>query len=306
MNQDYPFAELRQRLDSAQKISILLPANPLFDQVAGALAFSLALQEAGKNVAVVCPTPMTVEFNRLVGISRIAEKMQGTDLIISLNYPADQVEKVSYNDDNSRPNVVVQPKVGAPPLKESQVNFSYIGAAVDLIITIGIKDLNQIQSPGSSFDNTFLVNLDIDPQNLSFGHLNIVDTEAAACSELVLGLILGLNLGLGIDTAQNILSGIWRQTKGLAHPQTGANTYEAVAIVLRSGAQKPFEEVAAFKKETVFAPRPKFEGREERKAPVMPVKPQEERKVSEEKPALSNKPPADWFEPKIFKGKSIS
>jgi hypothetical protein len=309
MNQDYPFSELRQKLEQAQKILILLPAKPLFDQVAAALSFSLALEESGRNVTVVCPNPMTVEFNHLVGVNRITEKAQGTDLIISLNYPVDQVEKVSYNDDGNRPNIVVQPKAGAPALRENQVNFAYAGAGADLVITMGIKDVNQISLPGLKFDESFLVNIDIDQQNFGFGHLNIVDLEAAALSEVVLGLIVGLGLSLGVDTAQNILTGIWRQTKGLSAPQVGANTYEAVAIALRSGARKPLEEAPAFRKEPVFAPKPRFEGPEEKKpAPafVKPQAPAEEKKIAEEKPQPAAKPPADWFEPKIFKGTNFS
>ena len=308
MNQDYPFSELRQRLDQAQKILVLLPSKPLFDQVAAALSFSLALEEAGKNVSVVCPTPMTVEFNHLIGVNRIFEKAQGTDLIISFNYPVDQIEKVSYNDDNNRPNVIVQPKAGAPALQENQVNFAYAGAGADLVITIGIRDINQASLPNLNFNETFLVNIDIDPQNFGFGHLNIVDTEAPSWSEVVLGLIVGLNLSLGVDIAQNILSGLWRQTKGLTLPTVGANTYEAVAIALRSGAQKPLEETAVFKKEPVFSPKPKFEEREEKKPMPAFVKPQEEKKVTEEKPQPTSKPkpPADWFEPKIFKGTNFT
>ncbi|HUW24498.1 MAG TPA: hypothetical protein VMW04_02610 [Patescibacteria group bacterium] len=306
MNQDYPFPELRQRLDQAQKILILLPAKPSFDQVAAGLSLSLALEEMAKNVSVVCSTAMTVEFNHLVGVNRIAGEAQGTDLIISLNYPADQVEKVSYNDDNNRPNVIIQPKVGAPALKGNQVGFAYAGAGADLIMTLGIKDLNQLQSLGFNLNDSFLVNIDADPQNVGFGHLNIVDLEAAALSEVALGLVVGLGLKVSVDIAQNVLSGIWRRTRGLTAPQTGANTYEAVAIALRSGAQKPLEETAPFKREAIFTPKAKSEGREGAPATPTFVKPQEEKKASEEKPQPPSKPPADWFEPKIFKGTNFT
>ena len=121
MNKNYPLAELKQRLESASKILIVLPQNPLFDQVAASLSLSLALAEDQKNAPVVCASPMTVEFNHLVGVNKIENQIRGTDLIISLNYPVEQIEKVSYNDDNNRPNVVIQPKAGAGPLSENLV-----------------------------------------------------------------------------------------------------------------------------------------------------------------------------------------
>ncbi len=291
MNKNYPFSELKQRLDSAAKILIVLPQRPLFDQVAAALALSLALEETGKNAPVICSSPMTVEFNRLVGVNKISDKIRGTDLIISLNYPSDQIEKVSYNDDNNRPNVVIQPKAGAQPLNESLAVFSYAGSGADLIISVGLKDPGRLNLSGLDLAGSYLVNLDTDPNNTQFGQLNLVDFESACLSEVALGAILGLGLPLSVDASQNLLSGMWQQTRGLTSSFTGADTYEAMAICLRNGAQKPSVE-----------PRP---------APVSvptptPVRSMDEKKAPEVKEQKgAPKPPADWFEPKIFKGNTF-
>lgn len=306
MNKTYSFSELQEKISAAQKILVALPPRPSFDQVASALSLYLSLQTAGKTVFVTCPTPMTVEFNHLVGVDKITQKVRGTDLIVSFDYPADQIEKVSYNDDNGRPNLVVQIKNNAPQLLETSARFSYAGIGADLMITIGVKDLNSFsQEDGYPVQN--VVEINTEPAASPFGQISVIDQESSSLSEVVLGIISGLGLPLEVDSAQNILNGIWVKTSGLNSPKVGADTYESIAICLRLGAQKP--EVLPEKRPEIFAPRQKFEPKSEEKpfptrpqAQDLPVTGQEK----PEQPKPQGKPPADWFEPKIFKGTSTA
>ncbi|MCL5090622.1 MAG: hypothetical protein M1514_01285 [Patescibacteria group bacterium] len=295
MNKNYPLSELQEKINSCQKVLLVLPARPNFDQVAAALAFSLSLETFGKTVSVVCPSAMTVEFNHLVGVNKITTKLQGTDLLITLNYSPDYVERVSYNDDNNRPNIIVQPKAGAPPLSESMASFSYSGLNADLIMAFGVRDQSGLQVNGQSLGGNFLVDIDTDPTNFQFGQLNIIDPEAAALSEVILGIISGLNLPLSVDIAQNLLSGLSKRTQGLTSPSMNADTYEAVAICLRNGAQKLIDSSPKREEYLNPKPQPRLQPREE-KRPSLQDNPEDKGK----------KPPADWFEPKIFKGTNIS
>lgn len=292
MNKAYPFVELQQQISEAQKILLALPPRPDFDQVASALALYLSLQASGKTVFVVCPTPMTVEFNHLVGVDKISDKIEGSDLIVSFDYPADQIERVSYNDDNNRPNLVIQVKAGAPRISQNLARFSYAGEQVDLALTFGIRDLPNIAG-SYPFLPQKIVNLDTDPANRQYGQVKVVDSEASCLSEVVLGVISGLGLPLDVDIAQNILLGIWTKTHALTHPKVSADTYEAVAICLRLGAQKPqfnFQN----RRPTVFSSPKREEKRQEKTISQFQEQPKPEGETSEP-------PPPDWFEPKIFK-----
>lgn len=305
MNKDYPLDEFRQKIDASGKVLIALPKNPSFDHVAAALSLSLVLQEAGKTASVIAAQPMTVEFNHLVGVDKISNQIQGTDLIVSFDYPADQIERVSYNDDGDRPNIVIQPKSGAPILTESLAAFSYAGVSADLIISVGVREANQLNFSGLDLVNSYLVNLDNNQNNSYFGSLNIVDLQSSSVSEMVLSITLGLNLPLTVDGAQNLVSGIWQSTSGLNSPSVGADTYEAVAICLRAGAEKPAETLTA-KREEVFTPR-KSVNRPQENRPRQEERPkQQPQETKEEQKVTPQKPPADWFEPKIFKGNSMA
>jgi len=290
MSKNYPFAEIQTRIAGSQKMLIILPPNPTFDQSAAALGLYLSLSGSGKPLEVFCSTPMTVELNRLVGVDKVSDKIQGTDLVISLNYPPDQVEKVSYNDDAGRPNIVIQPKIGASPLNEKLVGFSYAGSGADVVFCLGIASLDKLSAGNQVIGaNGQVVNIDTQATNTGFGAVNVLDREASCLSEIILGLVSGLNLSLSPDAAQNLLSGLWQATGGLSTPVLGPDVYEAVAICLRAGAQKPAEVLGGQPINKEVKPEPVGESKEI--------------KTKKEEPAA---PPADWFEPKIFKGSSIA
>lgn len=305
MTKNYPFQEVQDKLGNSQKVLIVLGQNPKFDMVASALSIYLALQEIGKNASVVCPSSMTVEFNRLVGVDRISPKIKGTDLIVSFNYLMDNVEKISYNDDNGKLNLVLQPKVGAPAINEQAVSFSYTGVAADAVITVGIKSLEQVNlGINLNLSVESIINIDNGQGNANFGAINIQDYDSSSLSEIILGLLSGLNLPLTIDICQNLISGIWTVTNGLKKSDIGADTYEAVATCLRYGAQKPAE---AFQ-------QPQRGQEQHRVQEQFPPKqkqwntplPREEKKVEIKKLEPPQNPPKDWFEPKIYKGSNIS
>lgn len=295
MNKAYSFPELQQKISEAQKILIALPGQPSFDQVASALSLFLSLQSSGKTIYITCPTPMTVEYNHLVGIDKITDKIQGSDLIISFDYPADQIEKVSYNDDNGKPNLIIQVKNNAPRLNEKQARFSYAGVEVDLVIAVGIRDLKQISSISALPPN--LINIGIDPNTFFPDSLNVIDPEASSFSEIALGVISGLGLPLDQDTVQNILSGIWVKTNGLTNPKVSADTYEAVAICLRLGAQRP---QTTPKKAEEVSPSRRIDENKPGKQSTYSLK-----NVPTPQSNLQENPPSDWFEPKIFKGSNV-
>lgn len=317
MNKTYPFTELQTKINQAQKILIALPNNPTLDYIASGLSLYLTLKGLGKSVNIICATPMTVEFNNLVGVEQITDKIAGTDLIVNLDYLMDQIEKVSYNDENGKLNLVIQPKKGAPVLTSGLVSFSYAGLSADLVFTIGVKDLSSLQQIGKNdFTNIAIINIDNHPNFSQFGELGIYEQSASCLSEVILGLIIGMNFNLTLDIAQNILLGIWKATGGLTSGDLEADIYESVAICMRAGAKKPLVRVKEnFAKGQDFQSRPPVQFRQkptstwnkpEDVKPVVSALPNQQ--VQPVQPTLPPKqnPPADWFEPKIYRGTNIS
>lgn len=284
------FSSVRESLAPAQTVFILLPQNPNLDKIAASLALFLSLKKAGKQVTVACPTEMTVEFSALVGVDRVQTKLAGRDLTISFDYIEDSIEKVSYNIENNKFNLVIQPKVGFPPLSTDKVSYSYSGGEADLVFTVGARDLKDLgslyQESKSILEKQPIVAID-NSSNRQFGKINLVEPNAPSCSEIIAHLISRLGLPVDEDIASNLLLGIERATKNFSSPRVGAATFEAAAFCLRAGARR-----------TTL--RRKLERRPKKKVPLkpMPTEVSAAKKPEESK----EKPSPDWLEPKIYKG----
>lgn len=292
-------SSLRESLAPAQTVLILLPQNPNRDKIAASLALFLSLKKAGKRVTIVCPTQMTVEFSDLIGVDQIGIKLSGRNLIISFDYIEDSIEKVSYNIENNKFNLVIQPKPGFPPLSLEKVDYSYSGEGADLIFTIGAQDLKDLgkfyQESKSLFENQSIVNIDLSSANNQFGKINLIDPAASSCSEIVAHLISRLGLPVDEDIASNLFLGIERTTGGFTSGEVGAATFEAAAFCLRAGARR-------------MAPRRRPEKRPKKKVPLKPMPTEVSAAKKPEEPAPKEplggkkKPSPDWLEPKIYKG----
>ena len=73
---------IKDRLKAAKDIYILIPQNPNQDAVAAGLALYLSLKGDGKNAYIACPSPMRVEFSRLVGVDKVVSKIGNRNLVV--------------------------------------------------------------------------------------------------------------------------------------------------------------------------------------------------------------------------------
>lgn len=288
-------SRIQSALATAQSIFIALPQNPSFDKVAAGLGLYLSLIKAKKSVEIGSPTEMIVEFSSLVGVDKIKDSFQGgkDSLIVSFDYIEDAIEKVSYNIENGKFNLVIKPKPGYPPLDSERVKYSYTGGKVDLIFVIGASSLENLgriyEDSQEAFKESQIVNLDNNPRNQEYGQVDLVDPMAASLSEQVANLIALLRLPTDEDIGSNLLLGIERATNRFSSAKVGSNTFEAAAFCLKIGARRQ-------------AKRP-LRKMPKGKTPLKPMPP----KVSAlKKPAEGEeeKPKPDWLEPKIYKGET--
>lgn len=264
------FNQIQTALASAQTIYIVLPKSIGLDKVAAALSLYLSLKKTNKQVSIYCSSSMTVEYSNLVGVDKIKEKLEGKLLTISFEIE-ESTQKVSYNVENNKLKIFVQPKEGFPPLDYQKVKYSYTGGQVDLIFIIGVlnlDDLGEIYKENKEFFETNkkrIFNLDL-------------FQNAASFSEIIASLLSFLRLSTDADVGGNLYKGILQATKGFSLSNVGPLTFEAAAFCLRAGAGQPKEKVD-------LKPMPED---------VSAQKPPE--------PEEKEEPSPDWYSPKIYKG----
>jgi len=245
MPKTYNTEPVKQALQTAQTVLILLPQNPQLDAVAAGLALYLALTKSQLNTIIGCATEMTVNFNRLFGVDKIKPRIGNQNLVISFNYPEDSLEKVSYDKDlaNKKFHLTIEPKAGMLPLDPGQVEYSHTGSNADLIFIIGARSLEDLgylyQQEKKLLDDKqkTLVNLSHLDKNAQFGTVNLYDPTASGCSEIMFTVLRVLELPLEQDIATNLLAGIESATNNLT-TASSADTFETIAQLMRQGAKK--------------------------------------------------------------------
>ena len=273
-------SKIKELLDTAQHVLIATHEHPTFESVGSALSLSLGLVSLGKKVTVVCPDPMTVALSSFIGVNKVVQAISNKNFIISLDYVEGSIEKVSYNIEGDKFNLVIEPKTGSQSLfNEKNVHYSSGGLAAGMIITLGaagFETLGKVYEENRDvFARKAVVVIDHNPANKQYGRLNIV-RPASSCSEIVAQLIKTAGWPLNGDMASNLYDGVVSGSRNFSSPQVNASTFEAAAWLLRSGARKS---PPAFTRSEEL-PTAEFAG------------------LREEEKQL----PPDWLKPKIFKG----
>lgn len=333
--------QTRSFLEEAKSISILVGGNPTIDSLAAALSLYLSLSANGKMASIACSTPMTVEYNRLVGVDKVANSINGQsgrNLIISFPYQEGSIEKVSYNIENDTFNLVIEPREGFTVITPEMMQYSFSGGSTDVIATIGVtklEDLDNLYTNNQAlFSEKPVINIDNSTQNSRFGKINLIDSTFSSNSELVLTLLSNFGLTLESDIATNLLTGIIEETDNFTSPSTSASTFEAAAICLKNNARKEKPEESSpvqmpqFVRPTTQSPLSRKQSIPSSK-PVMPFGksptpfgkqpptfqvPTTKQKTPPAKQPQSTPPlhesthpetPPDWLKPKIYKGSTL-
>jgi nanoRNase/pAp phosphatase (c-di-AMP/oligoRNAs hydrolase) len=274
--------ELKTKLGTAQSVLLSIGDNPSQDVVASALAFYLSIKQTGKNVSVVASSAPVVRDSHIVGLDKITTDVGGENLVITLDVPENMIDKVTSNTEGGHLNLIVNPAKGVAPITAENVKFSYSGAAADLVIVIGAADLKDIGALAEKENELFakerLVN--ISNQVGSFGSVNLTDPSSSN-SELITALLKELALPLDVDIANNLMRGIEEATAGLSSPNMTADTFEALAVLYRTGARRT---------------PPVAPGQTAKIVADMPIIDTHEAATPDEAPK------EDWTKPKIFSG----
>ncbi len=265
--------KIKNLLANAREVLILTHQNPSHDSLGSSLALFLSLSTAGKKVTVICPTPSTVEFANLVGIDKIAQTLPSKNFIISLDYAEGAIEKVSYNIEGGKFNLVIEPRPGTPPFSPEKAHYTSSGITPDLIFVLdsfSLEELGNFYSDDKEmYSKVTVINIDSHKNNSLFGQINLVEPEGSSTSEIVAFLLQDAGLPFNEDIASNLLAGLSFVSDNFSSNTVGPDLFEATAICLRAGGKRPGG-------------------------------------VKAQKTELNQEAPADWLQPKIFKSGTVS
>lgn len=281
-------------ISSSRSVVILLPEKPNFDQVAAGLSLYLSLKSV-KDVNISCPAPMVVEFNRLIGVNKITSELGNKNLTISFSgYPAENIDRVSADIDTSEFKLTVIPKNGFASPQKDQVNLSFSGVSADMVILIGGESENNFPLLATpDLAETKLIHIGTRPLTASSERSVMSFVQpASSISELVALTIKENGFALDAEIATNLIAGIEEASDHFMGEDVTADTFAVFSHLLRSGGERiPKKDV----NKRTYPPG------------SIPGQDLITQKVEKKEETLTDEPaPKDWFEPKIYKGTSVS
>lgn len=296
---------LKKLIDQANSVLILLNDKPNLDEVAAGLALYLSLRNQ-KEVQIASPNPMTVEFNRLVGVNKVSQEMGNKNLIIHFSdYKANDIERVSYDIEDGRFRLTVIPKPGITPPGKSQIELSYAGINADAVVLVGGSNESQFPAINSK-DLAGAKLIHLGNQSLSSIKANIMSFARAASStsQVIANLIRENGYPLDEDVSTNLLAGIEYGSKNFAN--SDADTFELFAQLLRAGGKRPAVGIQPDR----FPPG-SIPGRPPTASfPYVPQSQQanqgqQNQSAKPQKEDVQDDVPQDWLEPRIYKGTTV-
>ncbi|MDQ3008374.1 MAG: hypothetical protein M3Q81_02145 [bacterium] len=233
--------QLKNLMAEAHSVMILLGPTQNRDQVIAAQALADGLLAKGKNVIMASPMPVNQAW-KISGTVETKSEIGNRDLMVSFPFIPESVDKVSYhiNENDNKFYLVVKPQSGKEPLAADKVEFSYAGAETDLIILLGVHDLESLQQLyygyEQLYESTTIVTLHtFEP---TIGSLKLDISGASSFSEAVIGIMGALEAPLDETQATQLLSAIEEATDSFRSFSTQPETFEVVAYLMRAGARR--------------------------------------------------------------------
>lgn len=227
---NYKVDQIKNLIQQAKTALIVVPQLNV-DGIGSALAFALSLKKAGINTKVYCPQKTDNNYSRLNGLDLISDTYNQNDLIVSLDYPLDQIENVSYNNDGDRLNLVVKTKPESQPIKSEQIIIQNQAAVADVNFILGDESSLGPNSNIVNRGNWVLIS-PINSANKPWAKATLIDPEAPF-SEIFTFLIPMLDLKLDPDSAKDLLIGLRVATQSFS-VNVSPETFEAGAVCLRA------------------------------------------------------------------------
>lgn len=225
----YNISEISPLLSSAKTALVVIPTLSV-DSVGAGLALALSLKKKGLDAKVYTSHTTDANYSKLSGLELLTNTLSSSDLVVTLNYPLDQIDQVSYNDDGGKLNLVVKTKQSAPKIETNQILIDNDSSSADICFMLGDESSLTNATELTSKGNWVFVS----PANTqkTWAKTSIIDPDAPF-SEIFTFLIPMLGLELDQDSAKDLLIGLRVATQSFS-VNVSPESFEAGAICLRA------------------------------------------------------------------------
>ncbi len=232
-------------IESHQRILVVPHANVDPDGLSSALACFQVFAAMGKDVTVICPDTKPESLSFLPGFEKFEHDLQETqDFVITINLEAGvEVDKLRYNVEDHRVNIIVIPKKGR--IRSQQIALSEGENKYDLIVAVDTADLSLMGTLYTQHVDLFhsvpILNIDHHISNTQYGQLQLIDPTCASATEVLYSWftqVQAMREKMTPDLATLLLTGLITDTRSFQNPNTTPRSLEVAAELLSQGARQ--------------------------------------------------------------------
>lgn len=228
------------KINQAQSVSVVVSPGTNLDGLASGLAIYLSLKKQGKVASIIAKAPTVGDARLLYGVGEIGKKGESKNLIIGVNGAIDNVDKVTYFLEGDVLKIVVHALPNSKGVKKEDLTFGSDYQASDLIIGVGLKSLENMNTENAQEQkigpNAFLININKEKPDNKFAQIDIIDPHSPCLSQITASLLETLSLPIDEDIAFNLYTGIASATKMFSPNIAKPETLSTSAWLLKLGA----------------------------------------------------------------------
>jgi hypothetical protein len=235
-NQDQ-FAQIATRLKEATNVLVTVKASPSVDQLAACIGLTIALNKLGKHATAVFSgeVPSTIEF---LEPEKTLEKNTNSlrDFIISLD--KGKADKLRYKVEDDVVKIFITPY--RTSISEDDLDFSQGDFNVDVVITLGVHDRNELDqvivAHGRILHDATVISVNT-TNGAELGSINWLDEQSSSLSEMMSDLVgaFGDNL-MDQQIATAFLTGVVAETDRFRNEKSSPHTMAVSGTLMAAGA----------------------------------------------------------------------
>jgi len=165
-----------------------------------------------------------------------SRQQQKADFLISINENGAKLSDLFYEKTQTGINLFLKTE---GELQKEDINFERLSQKklenANILITIGVTSFDEVQGFLKK-EPEHIINIDNNPLNENFGHVNIIEPESTTVSEVALHVISFISEDLfDKQISTQLLAGIMKQTSHLKD-SLSPQTFQKIGFLVEQGA----------------------------------------------------------------------
>ena len=237
-----PKQQLADKIKSSSNILVTVSRNPSVDELASAIALTLALDKLEKHATAVFSGDIPPAINFLEPEKTFENNADSLrDFVISLD--KDKADRLRFKPDGDMVRIYITPyktKLSADDLSFSDGEFN-----IELVVAIGVDNRDEldeaIASHGRILHSAIAATIGLDEQKDQLGTISWQDKSSSSYSEMIDSLISGLSGAkdfIDSQIATALLTGLVSATEQFRNAKTSASVMTMAANLMAKGANQ--------------------------------------------------------------------